>query len=81
MMDDENEDSRLRYMAATWVHEQAWGKPKEYDPASEKPSEPEFNPRAYPPEQLDLIEKALRLLLNPPKPQQPEVIDPDSDSR
>ena len=34
-------------------------------------------------EQLDLIEAALRLLLNPPRcqPQEPEVIPPNSDSR
>jgi hypothetical protein len=79
-MRDENEDSRLRYMAATWVHEHAWGRPKEYDPASEKPAGPKFNPRDYSPEQLDVIEAALRLMLNPPRrqPQEPEVIEPGS---
>jgi hypothetical protein len=61
-------------------YERAWGKPKEYDPASEKPVEPEFNPRDYSPEQLDVIEAALRLMPDPPKrqPQEPEVIEPDS---
>jgi hypothetical protein len=35
------------------------------------------------PEQLDVIEEALRLMLNPPKPQsqEPEVIEPDPGSR
>jgi hypothetical protein len=55
--------------AAAWVYEHAWGKPKEYDPNTEKPAGPQFDPRAYSPEQLDVIEAALRLLLNPPKPQ------------
>jgi hypothetical protein len=55
--------------AAAWVYERAWGKPKEYDPASEMAAGPEFNPRNYSPEQLDVIEAALRLLLNPPKRQ------------
>ena len=53
-------------MAAAWVHEQASGKPKEYDPAGEKPVGPVFDPRAYTSEQLAVIEAALRLLLQPP---------------
>jgi hypothetical protein len=32
----ESDDDRVRYMAATWVYERAWGKPKEYDPLKEK---------------------------------------------
>src|SRR5215472_12217080 len=31
----ESEDDRVRYMAAQWTYEQAWGKPKEFDPNAE----------------------------------------------
>jgi hypothetical protein len=51
-------------MASAWVYEHAWGKPKEYDPSEEKPDGPVFDPRAYTPEQLDIIEAALRLMPN-----------------
>jgi hypothetical protein len=44
LANDPAENSRVRYMAASWVHEQASGKPKEYDPASEKPVGPVFDP-------------------------------------
>lgn len=40
----ESDDDRLRMTAAAWVYERAWGKPREYDPASEKPAGPEFDP-------------------------------------
>jgi hypothetical protein len=62
------EDERVRSVCLVAVLDRAGVRPIDYDPSAEKPAEPEFNPRAYPPEQLDLIEKALRLLLNPPKP-------------
>jgi hypothetical protein len=41
--------------------------PRGSNPASEKPAAPQFDPRSYTPEQLDVIEAALRLSLNPPK--------------
>src|SRR6185312_5678728 len=25
-------DSRIRFMAASWIYERAWGKPEDYDP-------------------------------------------------
>jgi len=31
-----NADKRIVYMASQWVYENAWGKPKEYDPLTEK---------------------------------------------
>jgi hypothetical protein len=31
------EDERVRYMAAQWVYEQAWGKARDYDPAEDAP--------------------------------------------
>jgi hypothetical protein len=62
--------------AAAWVYERAWGKPNEYDPASEKPAGPEFNPRDYTPEQLDVIEAALLLFVNPPTRQAESEVTP-----
>ena len=37
--DDPNEDSRNRIVAVGMLFERAWGKPKEYDPAAEKPED------------------------------------------
>lgn len=28
-----SDDERIQYMAAAWIYERAWGKPKEFDPA------------------------------------------------
>jgi hypothetical protein len=70
---DPSEDSRNRIVAIGMLYDRAWGKPKDYDPDKEKPAGPRFDPRAYSPEQLDLIETALKLLRNPPN-QAVEVI-------
>jgi hypothetical protein len=51
-----NEDERVASVACNAVLERAFGKPKEYDPASEKPEEEPFDPRAYTPEDLAVIE-------------------------
>ncbi len=61
-LSSQSDDDRVRYMASAWVYEHAWGKPKDYDPAAEKPDRPAFNPRDYTPEQLAVIEAALRLM-------------------
>ena len=62
-LSQESEDDRVRYMAATWIYERAWGKPKEYDPAKDKEEiRPRFDPSLYTPEQLEQIEKALRIV-------------------
>lgn len=61
----ESGDERVRYMAATWVFERAWGKPKEYDAARENDERPKFNPRLYTPGELELIERTLRLMVEP----------------
>lgn len=58
---DPNEDSRDRIVAIGMLFDRAWGKPKDYDPAAETPARPPFNPRDYTPEQLDVIEAALRI--------------------
>lgn len=65
-LSNESDDERIRYMAATWICERAWGKPKEYDPkAEEAEASPSFNPRDYSLEELDTIEAALRLMVRP----------------
>ena len=60
--DDPNEDTRNRIVAIGMLLERAWGKPKEYDPATEQ-QKAAFNPRDYTPEELDQIEAALRLIV------------------
>jgi hypothetical protein len=42
-------DRQLVTVTASQIIDRAWGKPKEFDPASEKPATPEFNPRDYSP--------------------------------
>jgi hypothetical protein len=68
----------IRRLGEFALVERTMGKAREYDPASVKPATPEFNPRAYTLEQLDVIEAALRSMLNPPKPQ---ATEPDPGSR
>src|ERR1700722_6095833 len=59
-----NADKRIVYMASQWVYENAWGKAKEYDPAREKdPNKPKFDPRLLTPQQLDIVEYALKLMV------------------
>ncbi len=64
-LSSQSDDDRVRYMASAWVYEHAWGKPKDYDPAAEKPKDRTFDPRDYPPAALALIEEALILMLPP----------------
>ena len=60
----ESEDERVRYMAAVWVYEHAWGKPKDFDPKSEEAeTKQKFDPSAYTPEQLDQIERAFKIMV------------------
>ena len=60
----ESEDERVRYMAATWVYERAWGKTREYDPSKEKAERPKFDPSRLTPAQLRQLEAALRLYVS-----------------
>jgi hypothetical protein len=55
-------DRRVVTVAATALIERGWGKPKDFDPIAERPPS-QFNPRDYSPDELDLIERALRLML------------------
>ncbi len=59
-----NADPRVVIVAANAVIERAFGKPKEYDPSKERdPNPPRFDPRLLTPEQLDLVEHALKLMV------------------
>ena len=81
---DTEADERVRSVCAVAVLDRAGIRPVDFDPTKEEPAGPKFNPRDYSPEQLDIIEAALRLMLNPPpKPHapEPEVIEPDQGSR
>jgi len=55
-------DRRVITVAATALIERGWGRPKDFDPIVERP-EPTFNPRDYSSDELDLIERALRLMI------------------
>src|ERR1700722_1239832 len=60
----ESDDERVALMAAAKVYERAWGRPRDYDPRTEPDSDrPKFDPRLLSPEQLDLVENALRLMV------------------
>ena len=58
----ESDDERVKYMAATWIVERAWGKPQNYDPIKER-APTGFNPADYSSEQLKRIESALRVIM------------------
>jgi hypothetical protein len=58
----ESEDERVRFTAAAWVYERAWGKPREYDPSTEKAERPKFDPSLLSPQQRNQVEAALRLM-------------------
>lgn len=64
---EKSDDERVRYMAATWICERAWGKAKDFDPKSEH-SGPRFDPSLLTPEQLDQVEAAMRLMLAATRP-------------
>jgi hypothetical protein len=61
----ESDDDRVRYTASSWVYEYAWGKPKDYDPATEPKPERDrrWDPSKYSLEELDVIRTGLRLML------------------
>ena len=60
---DPSEDSRNRIVAIGMLYDRAWGKPKDYDPATDKEEiRPRFDPSLYTPEQLTEIERVLRMV-------------------
>jgi hypothetical protein len=50
-------------MAATWLYERAWGKPKEYDPTTEEPNGVRYDLSKLSPQQLAEVKQAMLLLL------------------
>jgi len=61
-----SEDDRVASVCAIAVLDRAGVKPIDFDPNKEKDERPKFNPRDYSPQELDVIEAALRLMLRPP---------------
>jgi hypothetical protein len=56
-------DPRVVTVAANAVIERAFGKPKDYDPSKEHgPNQPKFDPRLLSPQQLEVVQYALRLV-------------------
>src|SRR5580704_10364042 len=64
-----SDDERVALMAADKVDERAWGRPNDYDPKSEvDPNRPRFDPTSLSPDQLELVEHALRLMVRATRP-------------
>jgi hypothetical protein len=59
------EDERVRSVWLVAVLDRAGVKPIDFDPNEDKASGPKFDPRNYTPQELDIIETALRLMLRP----------------
>ena len=60
---DPGEEARSRIVAIGMLYDRAWGKPKDYDPATDKKEiRPRFDPSLYTPEQLTEIERVLRMV-------------------
>ena len=57
----ESDDDRVRFTAASWIFERSWGRPKDYDPVTEKPKR-RFDPSKYTLKELELIAEALQLM-------------------
>jgi hypothetical protein len=77
----ESEDEQIATVASKALWEISWGKPQVFDPKAEALEEHKnrgsFNPRAYSPEDLAIIEAALLLMRQGGSaPTEPEVIPP-----
>jgi hypothetical protein len=59
----EAEDERVRSVCCVAVLDRAGVKPIDFDPNEERSEEPEFNPRDYSAEELEVIEAALKLIV------------------
>lgn len=60
---DNSDDDRVRYMAATYLHERAWGKAPQFDPKADGDTVPVFDPSKMSPAQLAQIKAAMTLLV------------------
>jgi hypothetical protein len=59
----ESDHDRVRYMAAQWVYEQAWGKaPPSYDPSSDPERRPDTDFSQLTPEQRDHIRQSIAMI-------------------
>ena len=56
-------DQRLVMLASSTLLERGFGKPKEYDPKSEQPERPKFDPSLYSDEELKTIRAALKIVM------------------
>lgn len=57
------EDERVRSVCAIAMLDRAGHRPRDYDPNEDREEAPAFNPRSYSADELDLIERALALVL------------------
>ena len=73
---DHSDDDRVRFMAATWIYERAWGKAKEYDPKQQEDTAPKFDPSKLSPEQLAKVKEALLLMVQASAPEPYSGWDP-----
>jgi hypothetical protein len=60
----ESSDEQIATVASKALWEISWGRPKDYDPKSdiEATSRPRFDPKLLTPEQLNVVEYALKLM-------------------
>lgn len=63
LANDPNQDGRVRSVCSIAVLDRAGIRPIDFDPNEEKSAKPKFNPRDYTPEELDVIEAALKLMI------------------
>jgi hypothetical protein len=61
----ESDDDRVRFMAAQWCFERAWGKAQEFDPNAEREPLP-FDASRLTSEERELLRKGLRRELDRP---------------
>lgn len=74
---DENEDSRVRSVAAVAILDRAGVRPIDFDPNAEK-QPMAFNPRDFDPGELDQIEAALKLIVERGQPK--KIAPPPEDA-
>ena len=76
----EAQDERVRSVCLLAVLDRAGVRPIDFDANKEKDERPKFNPRDFSPQELDVIETAMRLMLRPKRvtaePAEPEIMEP-----
>jgi hypothetical protein len=56
-----SDDDRVRFMAAQWTFEQAWGKAPQYDPNADPETRPNFDVSRLTPEQRQQLRELLEI--------------------